>query len=156
VKDITFEVRGNAVTDVSVRFTKSGDPVASFRIAVSTGHFDKRLDSWVETDTHFFDVSCWRTLAHNVAQSVRKGEPLIVHGRLRSREVQRSCGETGHTVRYFDLEATTVGHDLGRGVSSFTRVKREAVLESERRALAEATAVAGLGEHDPISSEPAA
>jgi single-strand DNA-binding protein len=79
-----------------------------------------------------------------VVQSFSKGMPVMVTGRLRSREVDRPCGEQSHTVRYFDIEAAAVGHDLTRGVANFTRVKREAVVESERRAMADVMAAAGL------------
>ncbi len=138
MNDITVHLIGNVVTDVALRFTKSGDPVASFRLAVGTRRFDKAADRWVDSDTHFFWVSCWRALAANVVETLAKGMPVIVVGRIRSREVERPCGETSHTVRYFDVEATSVGCDLARGVATFTRVKRDAVVQSEQRAVAEA------------------
>ncbi len=144
MNDITFSVVGNVVNEVELRFTKSGEPVASFRIASGTRRFDRTNQRWVDGDTHYFSVSCWRGLAHNVVQSLGKGMPVIVFGRLRSREVQRPCGDHAHTVRYFDIEATSVGPDLARGTSTFARVKREAVVESERRSLADAIAEAGL------------
>lgn len=161
MNDITFPVIGNVVNDVELRFTKSGEPVASFRVAVSTRRFDRVNDRWVDGDTHYFTVSCWRSLAHNVVESVTKGMPVVVVGRLRTREVQRPCGDHSHTIRYSDIEAYSVGPDLSRGTATFTRVKREAVVESERRAVADAMIAAGLVEGvDPetgeIVEEPAA
>jgi len=153
MNDITFTVIGNLVTDVELRFTKSGDPVASFRVATTVRRFDKGLGRWVDGDTHYFSVSCWRSLASNVVQSLAKGMPVIVSGRLRSREVERPCGETSHTVRYYDIEAVAAGPDLARGVAAFTRVKREAVVESERRALADALAEAGLSNDETVDLE---
>jgi len=144
MNDITLCVVGNVVNEVELRFTKSGEPVASFRVASGTRRFDRSSDRWVDGDTHYFTVSCWRGLAHNVVQSLGKGMPVIVHGRLRSREVERPCKDQTHIVRYLDIEATSVGADLARGVSVFTRVKRESVVESERRALADAIVEAGL------------
>jgi hypothetical protein len=81
--------------------------------------------------------------------------PVLVIGRLRSREVQRPCGDQTHTVRYFDIEAFSVGPDLARGTATFTRVKRESVIESERRATADAMAAAGLDDElvDPATGE---
>ena len=148
--DINIECVGNLVNDVEMRFTKAGDPVASFRVATSTRRYDKNTERWVDGDTHYFTVSCWRALAHNVVQSLHKGEPVIVKGRLRSREVERPCGEHSHVVRYSDIEATSVGHDLARGVAVFTRVKRDSVVESERRALADVMLEAGLEESDLV------
>lgn len=161
MNDITFSVVGNVVNDVELRFTKSGEPVASFRLAAGTRRFDRANERWVDGDTHFFSVSCWRGLAQNVVHTLTKGMPVVVFGRLRSREVQRPCGDHAHPVRYFDIEAFAVGPDLARGTATFTRVKREAVVESERRALADALAAAGLSElvdaeTGEILTEPAA
>jgi single-strand DNA-binding protein len=144
MNDITITVIGNVVNDVELRFTKSGEPVASFRVAGGTRRFDRSAERWVDGDTHYFSVSCWRGLAHNVVQSLSKGMPVVVTGRLRSREVARACGESSHVVRYLDIEAASVGCDLARGIAVFTRVKREAVVESERRAMADAMVAAGL------------
>jgi hypothetical protein len=79
--------------------------------------------------------------------------PVVVVGRLRSREVERPCKEQSHIVRYFDIEAQSVAPDLARGTATFTRVKREAVVESERRSLADALAQAGLTEGEIIDME---
>lgn len=161
MNDITFSVVGNVVNDVQLRFTRTGDPVASFRVAVGTRRFDRSLGHWVDSDTHFFTVSCWKSLAHNVMETLHKGMPVLVVGRLRSREVERPCGEATHRVRYYDIEAVSVGPDLARGTATFTRVKRDSVVESERRALADVMAHAEeTGLVDPhtgeIAEEPAA
>ena len=148
MNDIQFTVIGNVVNDVELRFTKSGEPVASFRVAQGTRRFDRASDRWVDGDTHYFTVSCWRALAHNVVESVIKGMPIVVHGRLRSRELEKPCGDHHHLVRYFDIEAAAVGPDLTRGIAKFTRVKRTAVVESEARNLADAIAEAGLAEDE--------
>ncbi len=152
MNDITFSVVGNVVNEVELRFTKSGEPVASFRVASGTRRFDRANQRWVDGDTHYFTVSCWRNLAHNVVQTLGKGMPVVVFGRLRSREVQRPCGDHTHTVRYFDIEASSVGPDLARGTATFTRVKREAVVESERRSIADALAEAGLDDGELVDT----
>jgi single-strand DNA-binding protein len=144
MNDVTICIVGNVVHAVELRFTKAGEPVASFRVAASTRRFDRGAERWIDGDTHYFTVSCWRGLAHNVVQSVTKGMPVIVQGRLRSREVERPCEGHAHVVRYLDIEAYSVGPDLARGTAVFTRVKREAVVESERRALADVMAAAGI------------
>jgi single-strand DNA-binding protein len=66
MNDITMTVVGNVVRDVELRFTTAGDPVASFRVATSTRRFDRATDKWVDGDTHYFSVTCWRGMAHNV------------------------------------------------------------------------------------------
>ena len=161
MNDITFPVIGNVVTDVTLRFTRGGDPVASFRVASTARRYDRGSDRWIDGDTHYFGVSCWRGLAQNVMETITKGMPVVVVGRLRTREIQRPCGDHSHPVRYSDIEAFSVGPDLGRGVATFTRVKRESVVENERRAVADAIIEAGLSDLvDPetgeVLTEPAA
>lgn len=151
MNDMTVTVVGNVVRDVELRFTGAGDPVASFRVAMGTRRFDRSQEGWVDSDTHYFTVTCWRAMAHNVVQSITKGMPVLVTGRLRSREVERPCGDHAHMVRYHDIEATAVGPDLARGIANFTRVKRDAVVESEARAVADALAAgAELGIADDV------
>lgn len=148
MNDIDITIIGNVASDVSLNFTKGGVPVAHFRVAAGTRRFDRQSERWMDGDTHFFSISCFRDLAHNVVASVTKGQPIIVRGRLRSRESIRECGEHMHTFRYYDVEASVVGHDLSRGNASFTRVKRAAVIENETRYLADSMAEAGIAEED--------
>ena len=77
-------------------------------------------------------------MAHNVASSLIKGMPVVVTGRMRSREREKVCGEHTHMMRYVDMEAIAVGHDLARGTSVFTKVRKDSVVESERRMSADA------------------
>ena len=151
MNDITLPVIGNVVSDVTMRYTKGGDQVASFRVASTARRYDRGSDRWIDGDTHYFGVSCWRGLAQNVADTITKGMPVVVVGRLRSREVQRPCGDHTHPIRYSDIEAFSVGPDLGRGVATFTRVKRDSVVESERRAVADAIIEAGMDDAEGMS-----
>lgn len=146
MNDVMMTLVGNVIRDVDLRFTSNGDPVASFRIASNTRRFDRESERWVEGDTHYMSVTCWRNLASNVANSIKKGMPVIIYGRMRSREVERPCGETSHLVRYQDVEAYAVGPDLTRGTANFTRVKSPAVAESETRIIADVMSAAALAE----------
>jgi single-strand DNA-binding protein len=137
MNDIGITVMGNLVNDVELRFTASGEAVASFRIASTTRRFDRAGDRWIDGDTHYFTVSCWRNLAHNTASSLIKGMPVIVTGRMRSREHAKEVGDQTVTMRYVDIEAISVGPDLSKGTCTFNRVKRDSVVESERRMLAD-------------------
>ncbi len=146
MNDVMMTLVGNVIRDVDLRFTSKGDPVASFRIASNTRRFDRESERWIEGDTHYLSVTCWRNLASNVANSIKKGMPVIVYGRMRSREVERPWGETSHMVRYHDVEAYAVGPDLTRGTATFTRVKSAAVAESETRIIADVMGAAALAE----------
>lgn len=133
---------GNVVSEVTIRHTAGGDSVASFRMASNARRFDRSTDRWVDGETAFFTVSCWRQLAGNAARSLQKGMPVVVFGRLRPREVEREVGEATMRTTYNDIEAYALGPDLSRGVATFERTKRRSVVESEQRAVADALGAA--------------
>ena len=120
MNDITTTVIGNAVTDVSLRVTSSGTSVASFRIASNSRRFDKSTSSWIDQEPSYLSITAWSQLAENVALSVHKGQPLVVTGKLKVRQWQ-DADKSGTNV---EIDAIAIGHDLNRGTSEFTKVKR--------------------------------
>jgi len=100
--------------------TVSGVSVANLRVA-STPRI-KRKGEWMDGATTWYSVSAWRALADNISESVKKGDAVIVHGRLRSDEWKREDGQLSTTLL---VEASYVGHDLCRGTSTFTRSTRQ-------------------------------
>ena len=121
---VTFQ--GWVGNDVVHRETPQGN-VANFRVG-STPRIRKRSGEWVDGKTSWFSVSCWRGLADNVRDSVRKGEPVLVHGRLRTDVWEREDGQSSVT---HVVEATYVGHDLNRGTAAFVKALRPERTESE-------------------------
>ena len=120
MNDIITTVIGNAVTDVSLRVTSSGTSVASFRIASNSRRFDKSTSSWIDQEPSYLSITAWSQLAENVALSVHKGQPLVVTGKLKVRQWQDE-DKSGTNV---EIDAIAIGHDLNRGTSEFTKVKR--------------------------------
>jgi single-strand DNA-binding protein len=124
MSDTHMTIVGNVVDSPNVRKTKNGHLVASFRVASTPRRFDREQNAWVDRPTLFVTVNCWRGLAENVAESVHKGEPLVVTGRFCQHEY-----EVDETLRTsYELEAVAVGHDLTRGVADFRRRSRSAVV----------------------------
>ena len=69
---------GNLTRDPELRFTKEGVPVAGFGLAVN------RVRSKSD-EVDFFDVSAWRELGETVANYKKKGDPILLEGRLQYR-----------------------------------------------------------------------
>jgi len=91
----------------------------TFRVAHTPRR--RREEGWVDGDTTFYQVTCWRQLARNTAQSLHKGERVIVRGSLRGRDW--SSGERSGTS--LEINADSIGHDLTAGVTELRRVLRE-------------------------------
>jgi single-strand DNA-binding protein len=124
MNETTMTIVGNLVDAPKLRRTKSGHFVANFRVASTPRRYDREKAAWVDGDTLFVTVTCWRALGENVAQSLHKGQPVVVHGRYYQREYEQN--ETLRTA--YELEAIAVGPDLTRGVSTFERVSRAAMV----------------------------
>jgi single-strand DNA-binding protein len=76
---------GNLTRDPELRFTNDGIPVCSFGLAVN------RVRSKNE-EVDFFDISAWRELGETVANYKKKGDPILVEGRLQYRTWEAQDG----------------------------------------------------------------
>ncbi|WP_234317729.1 single-stranded DNA-binding protein [Streptomyces rimosus] len=122
--DTMVTLVGNVATAVEHRQTTTGVSMVWFRLATSTRRWDKERCCWVDGDTSFYTVRAWRTLADNVAASVSRGEPLVVHGRMRVWERELPEDKGGQRRVSVEVDAVAVGHDLTRGTSAWRRVVR--------------------------------
>ncbi len=99
-----------------------GATVTSFRVG-STPRYRGRDGDWHNAETQWYTVECWRRLGEHVAESVRSGDAVVVHGRVRLDVWDREDGQKSVT---WVVDAGFVGHDLNRGTSAFA--KRAAVV----------------------------
>jgi single-strand DNA-binding protein len=115
MSDTYVTLHGWVGGDVVLR-SANGFSVLDLRVA-STARF-KRHGDWVNGDTTWYTVTVWRQLAENISKSVGSGDPVIVHGRLRTEKFTRNDGKEASKLV---IDASLVGHDLSRGTSQFTR-----------------------------------
>jgi single-strand DNA-binding protein len=130
MNETVLTVVGHVASEPQLRVTTTGARVGSFRLAVTERRFDKALSAWRDGDTIFWSVSCWRSAAENVVDSLEKGQPVVVHGRLK----QRSFEKDGVHRTSLEIDAVTVGHDLTRGVATFVKAtgpRREEFVDEE-------------------------
>ena len=113
-------VVGNLVDDHTLRTIEAGQHVAGFRVASTSRRFDRDSGRWVDSGQLFLGVSCWRELGDNVAESLRKGDPVIISGKLSTRTYEKD----GQSRSVCELEALAVGPDLARGTAVFRRAPR--------------------------------
>ncbi|MFC8695863.1 MULTISPECIES: single-stranded DNA-binding protein [Streptomyces] len=101
-------VVGNVVADPELRFTPAGAAVANFRIASTPRTFDRVTNEWKDGDTLFLSVSVWRQQAENVAESIKRGDRVIVVGRLGQRQYEKD----GERKSSYEVQAEDVGPAL--------------------------------------------
>ncbi|HEY6785851.1 MAG TPA: single-stranded DNA-binding protein [Trebonia sp.] len=119
--DTPITIVGNLVNDPELRFTASGQPVATFRVASTPRLRDNATGEWKDGDSLFLTCNVWRQMAENCAESLQRGMRVIVSGRLRQRNYETQQGEK-RTV--YEIEADDVGPSLLRASAKVTRATR--------------------------------
>lgn len=112
-------VTGVVGTDPKHHVTNGGLAITTFRLASTRRVFDREKATWEDGETNWYTVSAFRQLATNASLSIRKGERLIIRGRLRLRAWE--TGERSGTA--VEIEADSIGHDLAWCVSTYAKVR---------------------------------
>jgi single-strand DNA-binding protein len=117
---IQVTITGNLTANPDLRFTASGTPVASFSVASNERYKDK-AGEWQDGPTSFVRCNAWRDLATNVAESLAKGDRVIVTGILRQRDYEKdgakrvawevAVSEVGAGLRYATVKVSRVQRD---------------------------------------------
>lgn len=116
-------ITGNVTRDPELRFTPSGAALATFGVAVNRRWQNRQTQEWEEA-VSFLDVVCWRELAENVTNSLRKGTRVIVTGRLDQRSWETDQGEKRSKV---EIVADEVGPSLRWATAEVARVERQGI-----------------------------
>lgn len=99
---------GRLVRDPELRYVPSGQPVASFTLAVDRPFTSQQG----EQQTDFIDIVAWRRLAEQVTQYLGKGRLVAVEGRLQIRSYETADGQkrkvaevVATNIRFLDRKA---------------------------------------------------
>ena len=111
----TVTIIGNLTRDPELRFTQGGIALCEFGLA-----WNLRKQNG-EDEAMFFNVTCWRTLAENVSESLGKGARVIVTGRLNWRSWESEAGEKRNAI---DIQAEEVGPSLQWASAEVVRNER--------------------------------
>jgi len=121
INDAQVFLSGYVAREPKYRITSSGHAAVTLRVGYTPRRVDRESGEWMDGATSFVTVVCWRALAQNVATCLRKGEPVLVRGRLQVRPYEKD----GQSRLAVEVEASSVGHDLARGVANFQRARRQ-------------------------------
>jgi single-strand DNA-binding protein len=101
-------ITGNLAADPEMRYTQQGKAVTS--VTVMTSRRTKEGDQWVDVDTTPWKVTAWERLAENVAETLHKGDPVVVVGTA----AENSWEKDGQTYRRIEVTAKHLALDLTR------------------------------------------
>jgi len=147
MNDTRITIVGTALTNPERKvLEKSGHVVVNFRVVANVRRQNPDTKEWYDAANFRVRVTCWRRLADNVMTSISAGDPVIVLGRISTRDWKADTGET--RINY-EVDALSVGHDLSRGRTRFTKARVDGPTsviedeESENRVNGEQTHVYG-------------
>lgn len=105
-------IEGRAVADPEMRFASTGKAVAKMRL-VASDRRQNEAGEWVDSATLWIDVTCFGPTAENVAESIRRGDDVVVVGRFQTDEWDDK--ETGAKRSKTVFLADSVGPSLRWG-----------------------------------------
>jgi single-strand DNA-binding protein len=107
---------GNLTDDPELRYTQGGTPVTTIRLASNRRWNDR--DGQQQEETTYLNVTCWRDMAENVAESLHKGDRALAIGRLKVRSYENREGQTVWTT---EIEADEIAPSLRWARTSISR-----------------------------------
>lgn len=100
---------GRVGTDPQLSSGPTGDRV-SLRVVATERRFDRGSQEWVDGDEFGVSVVCWKALATAVLGTVRRGDPVIVCGRIATRRFDKD----GVTQYFTEIKADAIGLDVAK------------------------------------------
>jgi len=124
--ETVITVVGNLTSDPELRFTPSGQAVASFTVASTPRTLDRASNEWKDGEALFLRCTVWRQAAENVAESLQKGTRVVIQGRLKQRSFETREGEkrtvieldveeVGPSLKYATARVNKAGRSSGNG-----------------------------------------
>jgi single-strand DNA-binding protein len=138
-----FSVVGFVATQPRGGYTKGGSRSVSMRVGWTPRSFDRGTGEWADQPSSFITVQCYKRVAEHVAVCLRRGDPIVVRGTLRVREFVDQKGVRRSSV---EVLADSIGHDLSRGITLFTKTAAQV----ERTAAEHEQAMAAEAERNPL------
>jgi single-strand DNA-binding protein len=118
--DNSVTLAGNVTRDPELAFTPNGAVNVKFGLAVSRKWQNRTTQEW-EEETSFFNVVAWNALADNIAETISKGQRVLVVGRVDVRTWEKSDGTRGTSV---DLVADDIGPSLKWATAEVTKAEK--------------------------------
>lgn len=114
-------VVGNITGDPELRYTATGTACCVFSVAVNQRKFNKLTDKWEDGETSYHRVTAWRYLAENCAESLHKGDRVVVAGELAERHWSDNEGQKRSA---WGVTARAIGPDLSYATAKVAKMAR--------------------------------
>jgi single-strand DNA-binding protein len=119
---ITME--GRLAAEPELRFAPSGVAVCRLRLVTSDRRKNPNTNEWEDGDTLWINATCFKQLAENTAESIEKGDLVVVTGKIKTDSWETNEGEKRSAITLIadtvaaDLKFRTIKHGEGRAQRS--------------------------------------
>lgn len=93
-------IEGRLGADPDLRFSPSGTAVASLRIVAADRRRKADGSGWEDSDTLWFDAACFGTVAENVAESLQRGDDVVMLGKWHTEEWEDREGQKKSKISF--------------------------------------------------------
>lgn len=150
MRDLNITLIGWVASDPTFVITRDGQgpALSTFRMGQTPRYRDRTTGEWKDANTEWFTVRVFNDAATTVAQSIKKGQPVVVEGRMRTNEWVDNDNNPRVTLQ---IDANVVGHDLTMGIANFNRATVTASTDEDAAAGSEDAPV--LDEETPVADD---
>jgi single-strand DNA-binding protein len=114
-----ISLRGFVSSEFEMRTTADGIVIGKFRMGSTDRRLDPITNTWTDGRTNWYHITVFRALASNAVASIRKGDRILVVGKLHINSFLRKDGTPGTSV---EIDAESIGPDLQFGTAHYTRM----------------------------------
>jgi len=111
---------GNLARDPEIKYTSDGTAITDLRLAVNKKYKDKDGNS-IE-NVEFFNITAWNRLAENCAGDLKKGDRVLVNGRINNRSFET---KEGKKISILNIIADVVGASLEFNPVKIVQIDKE-------------------------------
>jgi single-strand DNA-binding protein len=133
MNETPIQITGNLTANPELRYTPTGTAVANLRVATNPRRYDRQSGQWVDGQPSYFDVEVWYGPAENVAESLGKGDRVVILGTLRTKTW--TPAEGGPERSKFVVVASEIGTSLRFATAKPVKTERRDAGETEEPSL---------------------
>lgn len=112
---------GNITDDPELRFTSSGNAIATLTVATTPRIYDSQKNEWRDGDASFMRCNIWREQGENVAESLQRGNRVVVTGRLKQSNWETKEGEKRSRI---EIDVDEIGASMKFASVTIHRAER--------------------------------
>ena len=129
--DNGIHLTGNLTRDPELRFSNSGTASTSFGLAINNRRKNASTGEWEDSDPGFYDVTCFGTLAENVAESLERGTRVTLNGKIDYQSWKRTDRSA---ARWLSSPTPLAPTCVGQRARLSARSRRNCALHKPRQA----------------------